>query len=90
MGKKELIERLSKNFEMSKAETESIFNEMFGTIEEILQEGNEVSIPRFGKFIVYQSKSRQGRNPATGESVNIPEKTRVKFKPSDKLKQNLQ
>ncbi|MFW5848085.1 MAG: HU family DNA-binding protein [bacterium] len=90
LGKKEIVEFLSDDMDMSKAETESIFDQMFLSISEMLQDGYTVSIPRFGKFVVYQSAPRKGRNPATGETVNVPEKTKVKFKPSSILKESIQ
>ncbi|MFW6002320.1 MAG: HU family DNA-binding protein [archaeon] len=90
ISKKELINRLSEDLIMSKAETEFVLEQMFNSISGMLQEGKTLSIPRFGKFIVYQSEPRKARNPRTGETVDVPEKQKVKFKPSNILKDSIQ
>ena len=90
IGKKELLAQLAENLDMSRTEAEFILEGTFNTIADLLAEGKTVSIPRFGKFTVYQSAPRTGRNPATGESVEVPAKQKMKFKPSNKLKDLIQ
>lgn len=90
LGKKELIEKLAEKMGMNKSQTEELMADMFASISEILSEGYTISVPRFGKFIVYNSEGYKGRNPATGESVDVPAKKKIKFKPSDILKKYIQ
>lgn len=86
LGKKELVEKLADKMGMNKSQTEELLGDMFGSISEILSEGYTISVPRFGKFVVYNSEGYKGRNPATGESVDVPPKKKIKFKPSNILK----
>lgn len=90
MNKKELINRLSLDMSMSKAQTQVVFEEMFDSIANLLANGEDVSIPKFGKFQVSVQPERQARNPKTGETVTVPEKQKVKFKPSTTLKERVQ
>lgn len=90
MNKKELIDRLSRDMSMSKAQTTVLFEEMFESISNILANGQDVSIPKFGKFQVSMQPERKARNPKTGETVMVPEKQKVKFKPSNTLKEQIQ
>ena len=90
LNKKQLVERLSNEMAMSKTQTEILLEEVFQCFSDILSEGNTISIPKFGKFEVTKSNARTGRNPQTGETIKIPEKNRVRFKPSQILKDNVQ
>jgi len=54
-----------------------------------IQDEDRVAIPEFGVFTKVQRKARTARNPRTGETVEVPEKTTVKFKPSQYLKDML-
>jgi len=90
MNKKELIERLSKEMTMSKNQTTIVFEEMFAAMSKILAEGETVSIPNFGKFEVYEAPAKKARNPKTGETVDVPAKNKLKFRPSNNLKKFIQ
>jgi len=65
-------------FEMTKA--------VFDICGQALAQGEEVSIPKFGKFIVSIRKARKGRNPHTGKAIDIDAKASVKFRSSSVLK----
>jgi DNA-binding protein HU-beta len=86
MTKPEFIARYFEkaNFE-SKAEAERKLNYLLETIEEVLLSGDEVNFIGWGKFEVIERAAREGRNPRTGETMNIPAKKAVKFKPGKKL-----
>ena len=90
MKKKELIDRLSKEMTMSKSQTGILFEEMFSAISKILAEGETVSVTNFGKFEVYEMAAKKSRNPKTGEVVDVPERKKVKFRPSVNLKNFIQ
>jgi len=65
-------------FELTKA--------MFDVCSQALAAGEEVSVPKFGKFAVQVREARKGRNPHTGDTIDIPAKAGVKFKPSSVLR----
>ncbi|MCS6893640.1 MAG: HU family DNA-binding protein [Deltaproteobacteria bacterium] len=55
-------------------------------MKDCIFENGRLSISKFGQFYVLEKKSRKGRNPKTGESITLPKRTLVKFKPSPVLK----
>jgi DNA-binding protein HU-beta len=86
MNKKELVEKMAKGMGLTKTQAELTMEEVFNIIKECLISEKIISIPRFGKFEVITVPGHIGRNPATGEEIDIPEKNKVKFKPSTILK----
>lgn len=64
----------------SKAEAERKFEAILGSIEEVLQSGEELNFIGWGKFEVVEKAARMGRNPKTGEAIQIEAKKAVKFK----------
>ncbi len=72
------------NFE-KKAEAERKLNCLLETIEEVLLSGDEVNFIGWGKWEVIERAARDGRNPKTGETIKLPAKKSVKFKPGKKL-----
>lgn len=94
-SKKEFIvevnSALAENTEilMSKKDTERIIDCVFAEIKEALYQKHSISWPGFGKFEPATTKPKKGRNPATGESLDIPAKNKVRFKPAVALKELL-
>ncbi len=86
MTKSEFITKYHEkgNFE-TKAEAERKFNYLLETIEEVLLSGDEVNFIGWGKWEVIERAARDGRNPKTGETIKLPAKKSVKFKPGKKL-----
>lgn len=84
--KKDIAEYVASVRGMSKRNAEEIVEDVFARIASELEAGDEVSINNFGKFVVKTRAARQGRNPSTGETVQIPEKNAVQFKPAKALK----
>ena len=64
----------------------AVVNSIVDTIKLGLAKGDEVLISGFGKFVVLEKRARPGRNPRTGQSVNIEARKVTKFRPSDVLK----
>ena len=64
-------------------------DEVFEIIQDTLINGEEVKIANFGNFEVRQKKSRKGRNPQTGEALEISARKVLSFKPSVMLKREL-
>ncbi|HNZ83918.1 MAG TPA: HU family DNA-binding protein [Candidatus Pacearchaeota archaeon] len=86
MTKQELAEALASKLELSKAKAEECINLIVDEITRTLSKGGEVVITGFGKFVVSKRKARQGRNPKTGEVVQIAAKTTPKFRAGKALK----
>lgn len=81
MTKQEFISLYQEKMEIStKKEAERLINGFFSTLEEILVNGDDLSIIGFGKFETTTKAARVCRNPKTGEGVKVPEKKVVKFK----------
>lgn len=87
MNKSDLLEQLGKEFEyLPSRETEKILEKIFNLFGDSLASGRRIEIRGFGTFSVKKMKGRVGRNPKTGESINIEPKKTLLFKPSKELK----
>jgi len=90
MTKSELITAVAGESGVSKTDVSKTFDALFGSIiPDQLSEGTDVAIAGFGKFVPTMRESRVGRNPSTGESINIAAKMAVKFKPATDLKNKI-
>ena len=74
---------------LSKWESAALVNSIFHKIEGALLEGEHVKLAGFGKFITRNKPKRVGRNPKTGETVEIPPMRVLSFKPSAKLNERI-
>ena len=86
MTKADLIEEVSRAVEMSRKDSEVIVETVFDSILKSLRSGDKIEIRGFGSFRTRERKSRIGRNPKTGERVEVPAKKIPYFKPSKELK----
>ena len=86
MTKADLIDEVSKVTELSRKDSEVIVETLFDSIIKALKSGDKLEVRGFGSFRIRERKARQGRNPKTGEKVNVPEKKVPYFKPSKELK----
>jgi len=87
MTKAELLAAVSEQTGASKHQVENFFTIAFNAvIPNALKEGGEVTIPGFGKFALKHREQREGRNPATGETVTVPASNTVSFKIAKALK----
>lgn len=89
MNKSDLIDLVAENAACSKADAERYVNSVFQGVRAGLLKDQSVQIMGFGSFSVRERKARQGRNPATGEVLNIPASKTVVFRPGKALKENL-
>ena len=89
MTKSQLIENLSEKLpeSLSKKDAELIVNIIFRDMSEALKNGEKIEIRGLGSFKVITRKARIGRNPKTGEKVEVHEKKAVFFKPGKELKE---
>ena len=86
MTKAELVDLISWQTGVSKKDTGTIVNLILDNIGQALVQGDKVELRGFGSFKVKTRRSRQARNPRTGESVQVPAKRVPYFKTSNELK----
>ena len=86
MNKSQLIDAIADKLDANKKSVTDIVNEMTFTIEQALSQGDEVSIAGFGTFKANKRAARSGRNPSTGETIQIAAKRAPKFSPAKALK----
>jgi DNA-binding protein HU-beta len=89
MTKADLIDGLSNKLGMGKGEAERAVNIVLDDIINALKQGERVNISGFGTFSVSARQARTGRNPKTGESIEISASRSAKFKPGKQLKDSL-
>jgi len=87
MTKAELVEEVARVSDLTKKHSESIVNTVFDSIVEALQKDEKIELRGFGSFRIRQRRSRQGRNPKTGDKVDVPAKRIPYFKPGKELKE---
>lgn len=90
MNKTELVTALAEKTGVSKKETEQVLNAFFSTVQETLKQNDKVQIPGFGSFEVRERAARTGRNPHTGETIEIAAAKVPAFKPGKVLKDAIQ
>ena len=86
MNKSELCKKVAEAAEMTQADANRAIDAVFDTIASELKNGEQVALAGFGTFVAKTRKAREGRNPATGKPIPIPEKTSATFKPASALK----
>jgi integration host factor subunit alpha len=84
--KADIIESVYEKVGFSKKEAAEVVEMVFDTIKETLERGEKIKISGFGNFIVREKKSRVGRNPQTGEEIEISARRVLTFRPSQVLK----
>lgn len=89
MSKKDLIDAVADKCEMTKEKAGHTVDAVLAHIRDTLKKGGEVRLPDFGTFKVAKRKAREGRNPATGETIKIAASTVAKFTPAKGLKDAL-
>jgi integration host factor subunit beta len=89
MTKAELVEEVSEKTGLPKKQAEIVVNTVFESIVETLKTGEKIELRGFGSFRIRQRDSRMGRNPKTGEKVDVPAKRIPYFKPGKELRELL-
>ncbi len=85
-NKAELVDRIAKKTELTKKDVALTVDALFETIQEALQEGEKVQIIGFGNFEVRERAARKGRNPQSGEEIQIAASQVPAFKAGKALK----
>ena len=86
MTKADLIDEVSRQVELTRKDSEVIVETIFDSIVHSLRAGDKIEIRGFGSFRTRQRNPRVGRNPKTGDRVEVPAKKIPFFKPSKELK----
>ncbi|MGM0566696.1 MAG: HU family DNA-binding protein [Bacteroidota bacterium] len=85
MNKAELIEAIASKADLTKADAKKALDAFIDTTSHSLKKGDRVALVGFGSFSVAKRAARTGRNPKTGQEMQIPAKKVVKFKPGAEL-----
>ena len=89
MTKADIIETVYEKIGFSKKESAEIVELVFNTMKQTLERGEKIKISGFGNFVIRDKKPRIGRNPQTGEEIEISARKVLTFKPSQVLKNAL-
>jgi DNA-binding protein HU-beta len=87
MNKAELIDLISAECKITKAQTERMLDVTLETIKKNVKKGEEVKLVGFGTFTKAKRKARMGRNPQTGKAIKIPATWFPKFRPGAEFKE---
>jgi len=89
LTKSDIVENLNNEIGLNKREAKELVDMLFNDIKSLLSEGHEVKLSGFGNFQLRDKSSRPGRNPRTGEDVEISARRVVTFKSGQKLKESV-
>lgn len=89
MNKTDLINRVSELSELSKKDATKAVEGVLDAISEALQNGDKVQLVGFGNFEIRERSARKGRNPQTGQEIDIPASKVPAFKPGKALKDGI-
>jgi integration host factor subunit alpha len=89
MTKVDIVEAIYEKVGFSKKEVAKIVESIFDIIKEDLQRHDKIKISGFGNFVIRNKRSRRGRNPQTGDDIEITPRRILTFKPSQVLKAGL-
>ncbi|WP_438445597.1 HU family DNA-binding protein [Gorillibacterium sp. sgz5001074] len=90
MNKSDLIAKVAEASELSKKDATKAVEAVFEAITEALQSGDKVQLVGFGNFEVRERQARKGRNPQTGEEIEIAASKVPSFKPGKALRDVIQ
>jgi len=90
VNRNDLVEAVAANTNMSKADAATAVDAVIDAITAALKSGNEVRLAGFGTFVVTQRAASEGRNPRTGEKIQIPASKQPKFRAGKGLKEAVQ
>jgi integration host factor subunit alpha len=89
LTKADIVERVYKEAGFSKKEAADLVDLVFKVIKDTLSKGEKVKISGFGNFLIRDKATRVGRNPQTGEAMDISARRVLTFKPSQVLKEDV-
>jgi integration host factor subunit alpha len=86
MTKADLVNAIYERVGFSKKESARVVEMVFDILKETLERGEKIKISGFGNFVVREKRSRVGRNPQTGQEIEISARRVLTFKPSQVLR----
>jgi DNA-binding protein HU-beta len=89
MNKADLVNSISEKTGLTKSKTNEVVDAFVSSITESLKNGEKVTLVGFGTFATTKKEARKGRNPKTGETIEIPSKTVAKFKAGSELSKSV-
>ena len=89
MNKAELVAAIAEKTELSKKDSEKALKAFIDVVTEELTKGEKIQLVGFGTFEVAERAAREGRNPQTGATMNIPASKAPKFKAGKSLKDTI-
>lgn len=89
MNKADLVNSISEKTGLTKSKTNEVVDALVSSITESLKNGEKVTLVGFGTFATTKKEARKGRNPKTGETIEIPSKTVAKFKAGSELSKSV-
>jgi len=89
LTKSDIVEDLNNEIGLNKREAKELVDMFFNDIKNLLSEGHDVKLSGFGNFQLRNKSARPGRNPRTGEDVEISARKVVTFKSGQKLKESI-
>lgn len=85
-GKADIVDHVAQSADLSKKQAGDALDAVFEAITEMLTDGDRVQVSGFGSFSISERAEREGRNPATGETITIAASKLVRFKAGKALK----
>lgn len=89
MTQSEVINHFATRFDMKRTQVREVFDELVSLANSEVKSSGEFVLPGFGKLVLSERKAREGRNPATGETIQIPAKTTLKFRVGKAMKDSV-
>jgi len=80
MSQSEVVNHIAEKFELKRAQVKELFEELANLASSEVKSSGEFVLPGFGKLVLSERKAREGRNPQTGDTIQIPAKTTLKFR----------
>ena len=89
MTQSEVINHFAEKTGLKRAQVKEFFEELANLASTEVKSNGEFALPGFGKLVRSERKAREGRNPATGETIQIPAKTTLKFRVGKGMKDSI-
>src|SRR4051812_21138115 len=89
MSQSEVINHFAEKFDLKRAQVKELFEELSNLASNEVKSNGEFVLPGFGKMVLSERKAREGRNPQTGETIQIPAKTTLKFRVGKGMKDSV-
>jgi DNA-binding protein HU-beta len=89
MTQSEVINHFAEKFGMKRPQAKELFDELANLAQSEVKTNGEFVLPGFGKLVLSERKAREGRNPATGDTIQIPAKTTLKFRVGKGMKDSV-